>query len=160
MTETAFEEILGRLAAAEIRFVLIGGLAVGSWGVVRGTKDIDIVVDRAPENVQALAQVAVGLNGHVHGSDGFFSSAFSIAAALASGERVLISTPVGPLDVVGGLPGVPAYDALSPRAEWASIEGVRVPVCSLEDLRAMKRAAGRPRDLADLDDLDAIDEVD
>jgi hypothetical protein len=33
--------------------------------------------------------------------------------------------------------------------------GVTIAICALEDLRTMKRAAGRPRDLVDLDDLDA-----
>jgi hypothetical protein len=44
---------------------------------------------------------------------------------------------------------------LRPRAGEAEILGVTVAVCSVEDLKAMKRAAGRTRDLADLEDLEA-----
>lgn len=54
-----------------------------------------------------------------------------------------------------GLPAVPPYAELKPRATEVTIADSMVSVCSLQDLRAMKRAAGRRRDLADLEDLDA-----
>lgn len=79
----------------------------------------------------------------------------SIASALASGEQVPIETKLGRLDVVQGLDGVPGYEDLSARAVEAEILGIAVNICSIEDLRAMKRASGRTRDLADLEDLDA-----
>lgn len=102
----------------------MGGLAVNAWGVVRGTKDVDVVVAPDLENLKRVAQVA-------------------------------IETDLGRLDVVQGLDGVPSYEALRPKATEAEILGVTVAVCSLEDLKAMKRAAGRTRDLADLEDLEA-----
>lgn len=149
-----FDELLRRLAGAEVRFVLIGGLAVNAWGVVRGTKDLDIVVDADPANLQALAVVAVGAGGHVQAAEVVAGSAFSIAALLGGRDRVLIETEFGPLDVVQGLPGVPTYGALASRAVEVEIADVTIKVCALSDLRAMKRAAGRTRDLADLEDLD------
>lgn len=51
--------------------------------------------------------------------------------------------------------GVPSYDELRARSTDAEVLGVKVAVCSIEeDLKAMKQAAGRTRDLADLEDLD------
>lgn len=137
---------------------MIGGFALNAWGVVRGTKDLDIVVDRAPGNVEAIAEVAVELGGQVHTGESFVSTSFGIAGALSHGSRTLIETQLGPLDVVQGLVNVPSYGELVEHAVKVEIAGVEVPVCSLDDLRAMKQAAGRPRDLADLDDLDAIEE--
>lgn len=154
MTEPSFDELLRRLVEAGVNFVLVGGLAVNAWGVVRGTKDVDIAADPDPENLMALAAVAAAANGVVQLADAIAGSRFSIAALLAGGERVLIDTNLGPLDVVQGLDGVPPYADLRSRAVSVSIAGVSVWVCSLEDLRAMKRAAGRTRDLADLEDLD------
>lgn len=78
-------------------------------------------------------------------------SAFSIAAPLSEDERVLIDTDFGPLDVVRALPGVPPYVELAARAVEVEVATVSVNVCSLEDLKAMKRAASRTRDLADLE---------
>jgi hypothetical protein len=154
----AFDELLRRLVAAEVQFVLIGGLAVNAWGVVRGTRDLDIVVDPATENLNRLAALASAAGGHVHTPEAFVSSGFSIAALLAKEERVEIETSLGSLDVVQGLPGVPAYAELRDRATEVEIMGVTIAVCSLADLRAMKRAAGRTRDLADLEELEVANE--
>ena len=154
MTGAAFDELLRRLVAAEVRFVLVGGFAVNAWGVVRGTKDLDIVADPEPDNFKRLAEVAAAAGGQVQTRDAFLSSSVSIAALLAHGERVQIDTDLGPLDVVQGLPGVPPYAELRPRATDVEIVGVTISVCSLEDLRSMKRAAGRTRDLADLEELE------
>ena len=50
---------------------------------------------------------------------------------------------------------VPSFEELRSRAAQAEILGTTVWVCSREDLKAMKQAAGRARDLADLEDLEA-----
>ena len=79
----------------------------------------------------------------------------SIASLLRAGERALIATQLGDLDVVQGLEGVLPYAELRSQAIDVEIAGVTIAICALEHLRTMKRAAGRPRDLVDLDDLDA-----
>ena len=155
MSEASFDELLRRLVAADVRFVLIGGLALNAWGVVRGTKDVDIAADPDPDNLNTVAKVVADLNGFVQRPDAMAGSAFSIAGLLAQGERVLIETQLGPLDVVQGLDGVPPYAELRARAIEVELADISLWVCSLEDLRAMKRAAGRTRDLADLEDLAA-----
>lgn len=124
MKAPLFDELLARLVTAKVDFVLVGGLALGAWGVIRGTKDCDLVPDDRGENLERLAAVVV-----------------------ESGGR--------DLDVVQGLQGVPSYAALREDAVDVTLGGVVVAVCSLEDLRQMKKAAGRPRDLIDLDDLAA-----
>jgi predicted nucleotidyltransferase len=155
LTGPAFDQLLRRLSEADIEFVLVGGLAVNAWGVVRGTKDVDIVVAPDSENLKRLADAAVEAHGHVQKGEAFLSTPFSIATELASGERVAIETALGLLDVVQGLDGVPPYAELHESAVDAEILGVKVAVCSIDSLREMKRAAGRPRDHVDLEDLDA-----
>lgn len=156
MSPTSFDELLRRLVEAEAEFVLVGGLALGARGVVRGTKDVDVVVAHESENLKRIAEVAVAAGGRVQKGEALLGSAFSIAAAIASGDQVAIETDLGRLDIVQGLEGIPSYDELRSRATEANVFGVTVLVCSVEDLRAMKEAAGRSRDLADLEDLDAI----
>lgn len=155
MSEPAFDELLRRLAEAEAEFVVVGGLAVNAWGAVRGTKDVDVVIAPEIDNLKRVAKVAVEAGGRVQKGEALLGSAISIASALASGEQVAIETDLGRLDVVQGLDGVPSYAELRSRASEAKILGVAVAVCSIEDLKGMKRAAGRTRDLADLEDLDA-----
>jgi predicted nucleotidyltransferase len=157
LSEPAFDELLRRLADADVEFVVVGGLALNAWGVIRGTKDVDVVVSPEVDNLRRLAAVAVAANGHVQQGEALLGSAFSITAALAEGAQVPIETDLGRLDVVQGLDGVPTFDELRSRASDAEILGSKVLVCSLDDLKSMKRAAGRTRDLADLEDLDAID---
>jgi predicted nucleotidyltransferase len=155
LTEPAFDQLLHRLSEAEVEFVLIGGLAVNAWGVVRGTKDVDVVVAPDPENLERVAGAAVAIHGHIQTGESFLSTPPSIAAQLESGERVAIETELGQLDIVQGLDGVPSYAELRIGATEAEVLGIKVLVCSFEDLKAMKQAAGRTRDKADLEDLDA-----
>jgi len=113
------------------------------------------VPDPAPENLDRLAQVVTELGGRVQLGESLLGSERSIAALLQSGERALISTQLGDLDVVQGLEGVLPYDELRASAIDVEMAGVTIAICALEHLRSMKRAAGRPRDLVDLDDLNA-----
>lgn len=156
MNGPAFDELLRRLADANVEFVVVGGLALNAWGVVRGTKDVDVVIATDSDNVRRVADVAVAAGGRVQQDEALLGTPFSIAAALAAGEQVAIETELGRLDVVQGLDGVPNFGDLRSRAVEAQILGAKVWVCSREDLKAMKQAAGRTRDLADLEDLDAV----
>lgn len=151
----AFDELLRRLSASQARFVLVGGLALGARGVVRGTKDVDVVVDPDPANLRLVAEVVVGAGGHAQRGESLLGSASSIAAELGRGEQVAIETELGRLDVVQGLEGVPSFAKLWRDASQADVLGVEVAICSREDLRAMKLAAGRPQDLLDVENLDA-----
>jgi hypothetical protein len=79
LTEPAFDELLSLLAAAGADFVVVGGLAVNAWGVVRGTKDVDVVVAPDVENLKRVAEVAVSVGGHVQQGDALLGSPASIA---------------------------------------------------------------------------------
>jgi len=155
LNEPAFDELLRRLTDADVQFVVVGGLAVNAWGVVRGTKDVDVVVAPDIDNLKRLAEVAVTAGGHVQQGEAFLGTPISIASALAGGEQVPIETDLGRLDVVQGLDGVPDYEELSAQAAEAEVLGAQVLICSRDHLTAMKRAAGRTRDLADIEDLEA-----
>jgi predicted nucleotidyltransferase len=78
LSELAFDELLRRLGDAGVEFVVVGGLAVNAWGVVRGTKDVDVVAAPAVENLKRLAQVAVDAGGHVQQGEAFLGSPVSI----------------------------------------------------------------------------------
>ncbi|MDX6623612.1 MAG: hypothetical protein QOE75_1544 [Solirubrobacterales bacterium] len=58
-------ELLRRLSDAEVRFVLVGGLAVNAWGYLRTTRDVDVVPDPAPENLERLNALLVEVGGKV-----------------------------------------------------------------------------------------------
>ena len=79
------------------------------------------------------------------------------AEDLAQGGNFRLETPLGVLDLMQWVPGIAAdhaYATLAADAESAQAFGIDIRVCSLNALRVMKRAAGRPQDLQDLADLD------
>jgi predicted nucleotidyltransferase len=145
--------LLERLVEADIRFVLIGGLAVGAWGYVRGTKDVDLVPDPAEENLNRLAELLRELDGKVEVEDRLLTPD-AISIFLRTGDRTLVATELGPVDVLQGLPQVPPFEVLDAQATDVDLGGLRVRVCSLEHLLEMKRASDRPRDRDDLESLE------
>lgn len=127
-----------------MNYIVIGGLAVGAWGYVRGTDDLDIVPDPSADNLKRLTEVLEDLDGRVVGDRVLTSSA--IKTFLRTGDKTLVRTSLGEVDVLQGLPQIPRYDELAPRAVDTELEEIQIKVCSLEHLRAMKRAADRPLD--------------
>lgn len=147
-------ELLGRLDAAEIRFVLVGGLAVNAWGYIRATRDIDLVPDPDAENLAKLNEVLVAVGGKVNVSGRLLDSA-AIKTFLRTGDLTVVFTDLGRVDVLQGLPQVPTFAVLDAAATNVELDGIRVRVCSLEHLLEMKRASERPRDRDDLEALEA-----
>ncbi|HEX5984174.1 MAG TPA: nucleotidyl transferase AbiEii/AbiGii toxin family protein [Solirubrobacterales bacterium] len=146
---TGFGRILEELNQAGVRYVLIGGIALIRHGVVRATRDVDVVFDPDPDNVQRI-EALVSQWGATR-PDGSPVPKDSI-----SGQRSIhLSTEMGDVDLVAEKTVRIPFSDLFARAGTKKVDGVEAPICSLADLVAMKRAAGRERDLADLSDLRA-----
>jgi predicted nucleotidyltransferase len=152
-------ELLAQLIEADVRFVLVGGLAVNAWGYLRATRDIDFVPDPDPENLARLDDVLQGLGGKVD-VDGKLLAGTAISTFLRTGDRTLVATELGQVDVLQGLPQVPRFAALEEGAKDVDLDGLVVRVCSLEHLIGMKRASERPRDREDLAALEAVQKED
>lgn len=150
-------ELLERLVEAEISFVLVGGLAVNAWGYMRATQDVDVVPDPEAENLARLDKLLQNLGGRVDVGGQLLDSA-SITTFLRTGDRTLVRTELGQVDVLQGLPQVPRFSELREKAVQIDLDGLPVWVCSLEHLMAMKRASGRARDQDDLQALEAARE--
>jgi len=153
MAQSRLRELIERLSAAEVQFVVVGGLAVNAWGHVRGTGDLDIVPEPGKDNLERLATVLEALDGRVEVAEGRLGPS-AIRTFLAAGDRTLVATELAPVDVLQGHPQVPRFSDLERDAVDVDLGGVNVRVCSLEALRAMKRASSRPQDRADLEALD------
>lgn len=152
-------ELLARLIEADVRFVLVGGLAVNAWGYLRATRDVDFVPDPDPENLARLDAVLRDLGGKVD-VDGKLLAGTAISTFLRTGDRTLVATELGQVDVLQGLPQVPPFAALEEKAKDVDLDGLAVRVCSLEHLIQMKRSSERARDREDLAALEAVQEED
>jgi hypothetical protein len=154
------EALLRRFAEAGLRYVVIGGVAVNAHGVLRSTKALDICPDPDRRNLELLASILRDLEAAQIRMEDFDAEELPFdptsADDLALGGNFRLATSLGNLDVmqwISGVPGDLAYPTLARDVEIVELPGVDVPVCSLAQLRAMKRAAGRPQDLQDLADL-------
>jgi predicted nucleotidyltransferase len=156
-TPLRLRELLEQLVKAEIRFVLVGGLAVNAWGYLRATRDVDVVPDPVRENLERLDSLLQRLGGRVDAGGRLLDST-AISTFLKTGDRTLVRTELGQVDVLQGLPQVPRYEELEEQARDVDLDGLVIRVCSLEHLLAMKRASDRPRDHDDLEALEAAQE--
>jgi predicted nucleotidyltransferase len=147
-------ELLERLVEAEVRFVLVGGLAVNAWGYLRATRDVDVVPESDPGNLKRLDTLLRDLGGKVD-VGGRLLDSDAIATFLRTGDRTLVQTELGQIDVLQGLPQVPRFEDLEKQARDVDIDGLIVRVCSLDHLLEMKRASDRPRDHEDVEALEA-----
>jgi predicted nucleotidyltransferase len=146
-------QLLEQLVAADVRFVLVGGLAVNAWGYIRATRDIDIVPDPSPANLERLDTLLTGIGGKVD-VDGRLLDSNAISPFLRTGDRTLVVTDLGRVDILQGLPQIPSFAALDAEATDVDMDGLAVRVCSLDHLLEMKRTSERPRDRDDLEALE------
>ena len=80
---------------------------------------------------------------------------------LGAGTSFTFTTDLGDLDILGTPSGTDGYNDLIRTAEVFDVDGLRVPAASLDDLIRMKRAAGRVKDLLQVEALAALrDEID
>ena len=87
-------QLLERLVEAEVRFILVGGLAVNAWGYMRATQDVDVVPDPERENLARLDELLRELGGRVDVGGRLLDST-AIATFLRTGDRTLVQTDLG-----------------------------------------------------------------
>ena len=142
-----------------VDYVAIGGIAANAHGSRRLTFDVDIIPTPEEPNYERLAAALDELEASVSATDSEFREldprdSFDLARA-----RVLkLATAAGDLDILNGAPGAPPYEDLRKRAVEVEVRGTTVRIASLDDVIAMKRAVGRPRDLRDIADLTGLEE--
>ena len=149
------EPILRVLVRHGARFVVIGGIAGALHGSTSITYDLDICYSREPGNLRSLAAALQELDAGLRGVD--TEVPFKLdARSLRSGLNFTFKTKFGPFDCVGEASGGFAYEQLKESAEGLDVSGVNISVASLDDLIRMKRAAGRRKDLIEVENLAAL----
>lgn len=139
-----FKELLHTFNRHRVKYLLIGGYAVGLHGHVRATNDMDIVV--APDDENAGNVVAALLE--------FGLSESSVKKELFTSPRSLVVMGVEPfaVDIVNYFEGVDFEKAFD-RREVRKVEDIEVSLVSLGDLIANKAAVARDKDKLDVKEL-------
>jgi hypothetical protein len=138
--------------------VVIGGIAATFQGSTTITRDFDICYSRDRANLERLTSALRELNAHLRGVD--VDVPFQVdAASLRSGLNFTFKTKHGDFDCLGDPGGGFDYELLKRNADQMDVAGRKVRVSSLDDLIAMKRAAGRNKDRIEVENLSALREV-
>jgi predicted nucleotidyltransferase len=154
-TGSGFRAVLAALRAHDVRFVLIGGLAMISHGSAYFTRDIDVHYARDAVNLSALAEALAPLRPRLRGAPEGLPFRWD-AQTLRSGMNFTLVTDTAEVDVLGDVAGVASFEQVWEHSQEVELFGVTVRVASLDDLIAMKRAAGRPKDQAHLMELQRL----
>lgn len=153
--EFRLKPLLVSLASHGVDFVVIGGIAAIAHGSPKLTKDLDICYATDDANLEALAATLGELNARLRGVTEDLPFAPD-ASTLRLTEVLTLETDQGWLDLLARPAGSPAYERLRRRAERVDLEGVSVLVASIDDLIEMKLAAGRDRDVSEVEELKLI----
>lgn len=145
------------LLAHEVDFLVIGGLAATLWGSPSVTRDLDICYARDRSNLVKLAAALVEMKATLRGAPEDVPFILD-ERTLAMGDNFTFNTVFGALDCLGHPAGVGGFDEMKASAVSVDLDDVSVEVASLDDLIRMKRAAGRPKDLAEMEILGALRE--
>lgn len=139
-----FKEFLKLLNEHEVRYLLIGGYAVGYHGYARATEDMDIWVAVQPENANKIVNVLKDF--------GFASPDLSAALFLQEGKIIRMGLPPIRLEITTSISGV-MFDECYEKRILDEIDGIDVSLIDLQNLKKNKKASGRAKDLADLENL-------
>lgn len=154
-----FSRIFQALNEREVKYVLVGGLAVVMHGHVRLTMDIDLVVALDQDNARRAVDVlqSLGMKPRIPVEAHQFADDESRSIWIQTKNMLVfsMSDPSNPMLAVDLFIDPPLqYEQLVQNALWKELDGVDVLVCSREDLLNMKRASGRKEDLADIQALE------
>jgi len=129
-----FKEFLRLLKEHDVRYLLIGGYAVGYYGYPRATEDLDIWVAIHPDNAQKLVLV------------------LTPELFLQKPKIIRMGFPPMRLEITTSISGVEFEECYKSRIV-DKLDGVEVNLIDLENLKKNKKASGRTKDIADLENL-------
>lgn len=139
-----FSAFLKSFNASGTDYLLVGGYAVSYHGYARATGDIDLWVRQSPDNAERIVAALRAF--------GFDTPDLTPELFLADDRIVRMGVPPYRIEVLTSIDGVD-FETCWAERELSDWDGVEVPVLSLRRLRENKRASGRLKDLADLDEL-------
>ncbi len=139
------QNVFASFASLEVKYLVIGGIAAVLYGVPRATFDLDILIEASPQNAKRLL-TAMELAG-------LATATLTTPEELLANEITIFQDQVR-IDVQTSTPGLVFAEAWE-RRQGMTYLGQSFWVASRADLIAAKKAAGRPKDLQDVEALEA-----
>lgn len=162
MEVRSVEAIVTALNTAEVKYLIVGGLAVNAHGFVRLTRDVDIVLALDPGNARSGLEALLGIGYHlsIPATPEQFADPATREDWRQNKQMIVLKlwsdahrrTPVD-IFVYEPFP----FGLEASRAQALEVcPGLAAPVVSFGTLLDMKRAAGRPQDLIDIEELERL----
>ncbi len=142
-----FRDLLQALLDAGARFLVVGAHAMAVHGVPRATGDLDVWISPDPANAERVWQALLAFGAPVQ------ALGLSRGDLEAPGMLIQVGLPPRRVDLLTEATGL-AFDEAWPNRTTHFVGSQEVPFIGRRDLIRNKRAAGRPKDLADLDVLE------
>ena len=162
MEVRSIETIVKSLNDAGVKYLIVGGLAVNAHGYVRLTRDIDLVIGLGPENLRRALETLIAIGYQLAIPERPESFVDPYIRERWRREKNMITLKLWsdhhqrtPVDIFVYEPF--PFERELQRAERLEVcDGVMAPVVALETLLQMKREAGRPQDMLDIQELERI----
>ncbi len=141
-----FQDFIKCLNIEEVRYLLVGGYSVIIYGYRRTTGDIDIWVEPTKENFQLLLKAfsEFGLPTNAIAEENFLDN--------ENQDVFTFGRPPIAIDILTKVKGIEFSDSFE-KSEIHTLNDIPVRVINLNQLKAAKKAAGRYKDLDDLNNL-------
>ena len=148
--------MLQGLTGARVRFVVVGGVAAAAHGSAHVTNDLDICYDLSAANIARLAALLAEWDAYPRGVERGLPF-FMDERQFRTTPLMTLTTREGNIDVLDRVAGVGEFADVMKHSVRFDGFGVRFSVLDLPELIAAKRAAGRPKDIAQLPELEALE---
>lgn len=154
----SIQSLLVGLVEADVKFIVVGGIAGGVHGSPFATNDLDVCYDGQHANIARMTKVIRAWSPYPRGWEEGLP--FSLDPRTLRTTHILtLRTSHGDLDLLDRVEGVGTYEEVMMSSEEFVAFGARFRVLTLDALIRARRAAGRPKDLAQLPTLEALAEI-
>lgn len=150
-----FLSIIKVLTSHRVEFIVVGGVAANLFGSARLTYDLDIVYSRREENLRRIVEALQSANPYLRGAPPGLPFKLDLRT-LKNGLNFTLTTDLGPIDLLGEIPGAHSYEELLDDSFEINEKDLQFRCVTLRRLIQLKNAAGRPKDLESLAELNAI----
>jgi predicted nucleotidyltransferase len=140
-----FKEFVQCLNENKIKYLLVGGWAVGIYGHPRATKDIDFLFSNDQENLNQMQKAL----------DKFGAPPVDLEKFKETGYVIRMGSSPIQIDMINSADGIDINECFK-RKTLMDIEGIKINVISIDDLIKNKKTSARNIDLADIEKLEKL----
>jgi predicted nucleotidyltransferase len=147
MLNEDYKDMLHALSDEKVRFILVGAYALAAHGYPRATMDIDIWIMPSPDNSEAVLRALRSFGAPLH----------NLTKEDLQKHGTIFQIGVAPrrIDIITAASGL-QFEHTYQNSIMVNIDGIDVPIPSIEDLIINKKATGRTKDLADAEALESL----